>query len=327
MKSRYDYLPFGEELVAGIGGRTTAQGYGQVDGNRKKWATYERDDETGLDYAQARYYSNTQGRFTSADPTLLSLRATNPQTSNRYAYVLNNPLRYADPSGLWELDYSILRKRNGEVDKVIINIKRSKEGDSAATLAKQLGYDPSSKEGKKLIEKIDKAVAGGDSVQGSKLGGIVGRAFGAAEHGLTAQAKFAERNPQDAASRGPSDSQYNDCSMTTCRIALPGQMMGSEGAGVFANFGVRQADEIIGRLGSVSSDALRTGDIVRYADEQNTPTHFMNVIFTGDDGTTKAFSRSGVNGRFEIVPVDAFNGTNYGRIKGKSGKDTGFYRP
>lgn len=53
----------------------------------------------------------------------------------------------------------------------------------------------------------------------------------------------------------------------------------------------------------------------------------MNVIFTGDDGTTTAFSRSGVNGRFEIVPVDAFSGGPYGEIRGKSSKDTGFYRP
>lgn len=53
----------------------------------------------------------------------------------------------------------------------------------------------------------------------------------------------------------------------------------------------------------------------------------MTAIITGDDGTTQAFSRSGMNGAFEIVPVDAFNGTNYGNIRGTSNKDTGFYRP
>jgi RHS repeat-associated protein len=105
VKARHDYFPFGEELVAGVGGRTTDQGYSQFDGNRKKWATYERDYETGLDYAQARYYSSTQGRFTSPDPLLASARPASPKTWNRYAYCGNNPLIYVDPSGLdWWYD-------------------------------------------------------------------------------------------------------------------------------------------------------------------------------------------------------------------------------
>lgn len=50
--------------------RTTGMGYatgGANDGIRKKSTGYERDDETGLDYARARYYSSKQGRFTSPD--------------------------------------------------------------------------------------------------------------------------------------------------------------------------------------------------------------------------------------------------------------------
>jgi RHS repeat-associated protein len=96
---RHDYLPFGEEIQAGVGGRTTSQGY--VDDNlRQKWAKLERDGETGLDYAQARYYSSTMGRFTSPDPLLSSGMASAPQTWNRYSYALNNPLKYIDPTGL-----------------------------------------------------------------------------------------------------------------------------------------------------------------------------------------------------------------------------------
>jgi RHS repeat-associated protein len=57
----------------------------------------ERDIETGLDYFLARYYASAQGRFTSADS--YGGRLTNPQTLNRYAYVLNNPLKYTDPTG------------------------------------------------------------------------------------------------------------------------------------------------------------------------------------------------------------------------------------
>ncbi|HZH30464.1 MAG TPA: RHS repeat-associated core domain-containing protein [Pyrinomonadaceae bacterium] len=114
---RHDYLPFGEEIGAGVGGRTTGQGYSQFDGNRKKWAQLERDEETGLDYAQARYYSSVIGRFTSPDeftggpeelyyfvddaannPTFYAT-LTNPQSLNKYQYSYNNPLRYIDPTG------------------------------------------------------------------------------------------------------------------------------------------------------------------------------------------------------------------------------------
>jgi RHS repeat-associated protein len=68
IKARRDFLPFGEELYANIGNRTTNQKYSaNGDDTRKKFATYQRDTETGLDFAQSRYYSPMQGRFTSPD--------------------------------------------------------------------------------------------------------------------------------------------------------------------------------------------------------------------------------------------------------------------
>jgi len=101
VKARHDYLPFGEELGSGIGGRSTAMGYSQPDGVRQKFTGYEHDDESGLDFAQARYYSSAQGRFLSADPLLSSGEVEEPQTWNRYSYALNNPLVFTDPSGLY----------------------------------------------------------------------------------------------------------------------------------------------------------------------------------------------------------------------------------
>jgi len=74
--------------------------------------------ETGLDYFGARYYSSSQGRFTSPDEfkggglldpftgqsaetigPLPYADISDPQTLNKYAYVRNNPLRYVDPDG------------------------------------------------------------------------------------------------------------------------------------------------------------------------------------------------------------------------------------
>lgn len=62
-----------------------------------KFAGYERDPETGLDYAFARYYSSLLGRFLSTDPLGGSVGSL--QSHNAYAYALNNPLNASDPSG------------------------------------------------------------------------------------------------------------------------------------------------------------------------------------------------------------------------------------
>jgi RHS repeat-associated protein len=72
----HDYLPFGEEIPSGIGGRiggpTGCYGAGQYpsspDVTSVKFTGKERDSETGLDYFEHRYFSAAQGRFTSPDP-------------------------------------------------------------------------------------------------------------------------------------------------------------------------------------------------------------------------------------------------------------------
>jgi RHS repeat-associated protein len=89
--ARHDYHPFGEEIQRA--------GYG-TDDLRKKFATYERDDESELDFAQARYYSPKHGRFYSVDPENFGATTDDPQSWNAYAYARNNPLLFSDPRGL-----------------------------------------------------------------------------------------------------------------------------------------------------------------------------------------------------------------------------------
>jgi YD repeat-containing protein len=61
---RHDYLPFGEEIPVGVGGRSggpNGQGFGNGDGVRQQFTAQERDIETKLDYFGARYSSTAQG--------------------------------------------------------------------------------------------------------------------------------------------------------------------------------------------------------------------------------------------------------------------------
>jgi RHS repeat-associated protein len=58
----------------------------------------ERDAESGLDPTPNRLYYNYLGRWMSPDP--LGGDITNPQSLNRYAYVMNNPVSASDPTGM-----------------------------------------------------------------------------------------------------------------------------------------------------------------------------------------------------------------------------------
>lgn len=98
--SRHDYMAFGDEVSPGTANRSSADGYGMEDGIRKQYTGYERDEESGLDYAQARYYNSKHGRFTSVDPLTASATIKDPQSFNRYSYALNSPYKFTDPLGL-----------------------------------------------------------------------------------------------------------------------------------------------------------------------------------------------------------------------------------
>ena len=99
--SRHDYLPFGEEIGSGLGGRSSVSGYtpSRTDGPTQKFTGKERDAESQLDYFGARYFSGAGGRFTSADAPFADQFAENPQSWNLYSYTRNNPLRYVDRTG------------------------------------------------------------------------------------------------------------------------------------------------------------------------------------------------------------------------------------
>jgi RHS repeat-associated protein len=118
-------MPFGEEII-GLGQRSTELGYNS-DSVKQKYTGYEKDKESGLDYAQARYYNNLQGRFTGVDPSRKSMQLTKPQTMNRYAYCINNPLKYVDKNGEWPTewhDYFVKKALSGLSEREIQQIQK-----------------------------------------------------------------------------------------------------------------------------------------------------------------------------------------------------------
>ncbi len=87
-------LPFGD------GAASTLPGGDPAIQDNASFATLDQDPESNTHHAQFRNYSPTQGRWLAPDPYDGSYDITNPQSFNRYAYVLNNPLTFTDPLGL-----------------------------------------------------------------------------------------------------------------------------------------------------------------------------------------------------------------------------------
>jgi RHS repeat-associated protein len=96
------YLPFGDvrdtyRRDAGFSLQTQYRFTGQR--LEQRLGTPEGGLDRGLYFYGARWYDSSLGRFIQAD-TIVP-QPGNPQALNRYAYVLNNPLRFNDPSGHW----------------------------------------------------------------------------------------------------------------------------------------------------------------------------------------------------------------------------------
>ncbi|MCP4746644.1 MAG: hypothetical protein GY874_10975 [Desulfobacteraceae bacterium] len=84
------YLPFGATLFRNV----YQNGYWD---SVYRFTGQEYDAEYGLYNYNARLYDPVMCRFITADTIVPDW--TNPQSLNRYAYVINNPLKYIDPSG------------------------------------------------------------------------------------------------------------------------------------------------------------------------------------------------------------------------------------
>jgi RHS repeat-associated protein len=119
--NRKDFSAFGEETVTSQ--RTTTPGYTDAETRnvRQDYTGYQKDEESGLEYAQARYYNTQHGRYTSVDPLTSSAAIKNPQTFNRYSYVTNSPYKFVDPLGLALQDIGVIQTSDGAFARSLEN--------------------------------------------------------------------------------------------------------------------------------------------------------------------------------------------------------------
>lgn len=101
--SRTDHQAFGEPIGAGVGLRSTSQGYWGTAATRQGYGMTERDEATGLDHTWFRKHEGFAGRWTSPDPYKGSMDLGDPQSFNRYSYVGSQPTNFIDPSGLMRI--------------------------------------------------------------------------------------------------------------------------------------------------------------------------------------------------------------------------------
>jgi RHS repeat-associated protein len=84
--------------VAQLGHYPFAESWYNASSNKLLFTSYERDSESGNDYALARSYVNRLARFSS--PDLVSGSPGIPQSLNKYSYALNDAGNLRDPLGL-----------------------------------------------------------------------------------------------------------------------------------------------------------------------------------------------------------------------------------
>lgn len=97
VRTKYNAAVDGTFLSYPFGDGFTESG---SDSDPLHYALLDHDADSYTEHATFRQYSSTQGRWLAPDPFGGSYDAGNPQSLNRYVYVLNNPLSFIDPLGL-----------------------------------------------------------------------------------------------------------------------------------------------------------------------------------------------------------------------------------
>ena len=143
----------------------------------RKFTGQRFDAADGLYFYQSRYFDPVVGRFLQPDSVVPA--PDNPQSLNRFAYVLNNPLRYIDPSGHCSVgdyaDESLCVRRDARGNDVIVT------GGNLNYVERSIANYYLTGEERYLNRTPDRLVGGGWAIQhaytalygGQSLGGMM----------------------------------------------------------------------------------------------------------------------------------------------------------
>ncbi len=105
--AKYIYDAWGNHAVCDASGSNISSGTHIANINPFRYRGYYYDTELDLYYLNSRYYDPNTGRFINAD-TIDYLYPESINGLNLYAYCLNNPIMYVDPSGHFPILAAIL---------------------------------------------------------------------------------------------------------------------------------------------------------------------------------------------------------------------------
>lgn len=182
---RFAYEPFGKRR--NVNGTTDGNGTLVAVTADRGFTDHEMMDEIGLINMNGRIYDPSIGRFLSADPLVQD--PLNLQSYNRYAYVLNNPLFYTDPTGYrWGKWWKKFRKKwLKPIITVVVAIYAPElsgaigwTGAAGVTggVSAEIGLSGAVASGA-LGGAAASAITSGGDLKATVIGGLTGAAFGA----------------------------------------------------------------------------------------------------------------------------------------------------
>jgi RHS repeat-associated protein len=163
------YWPYGSRRTGAVG-------------TPYRYTGQELDSASGLYYYVARWYDPALGRF--LQPDTIVPEPGNPQSLNRFAYCLNNPVRYVDPTGHWPDWYQPIR---GAIVQYANDMTLGFAGEAYRLInSLSIDEDPSHgfQQGREYGRAVSKGVATAQTLLGLAAAGL-GAAMGPPTVALT----------------------------------------------------------------------------------------------------------------------------------------------